>query len=535
MTVYSDLQGRLIHAFNRHDWPEVRQLALQLLPRTPKDAMAPFMAGVAHMELQELPRAAEFLRRATELEPRRPDFMAQYAKSLALMGYLREARAAADKAVALKPADPFTFDTLGVVYSQAHAHEQAIEVFRRQVAMAPNLPPARFHLAYSLSAMGDAEGAERELEACIGIDPCYWTAHLSLAKLRRQTPEHNHVERLRSLLTRYANHPGAQTYLNMALAKEYEDLDDYANAFEHYRSGNAVGREKRRDSARRDQEIFDRLIESFPAGAEQAGTGDLGHQVIFVIGMPRTGTTLLDRILSSHPEVKSAGELQIFPPSVQRVSGSTMPVLLDPQLPTRVRDFDWQQLACSYLEATRPYAQRTPRFIDKMPHNFLYAGFIARALPGAKLVCLRRDPMDACVGTFRHLFEQYGSSFYDYSFDLLDTGRYYLGFDRLMAHWQHVFPGRILEVQYETLIESQEASTRQLLDFCGLPWNDACLHPEQNAAPVNTPNAWQVRAPVYRGALGRWKNYAPQLAELQDLLAASGVLRASYANSVSRP
>jgi tetratricopeptide (TPR) repeat protein len=525
MSAYSDLQNRLIHAFNRHDWPQVRQLALQLLPLTPGDAMAPFMAGIAHMETGQLPAAAEYLQQATVIEPRRPDFMAQYAKSLARMGRLREARAAADKALALNPPDPFTLDTLGVVFSQVNAHEQAVAVFQREAALMPNAPMARFNLAYSLSAMGDTEGCERELEACIRIDPTLWRAHHTLATLRRQTVERNHLERLKALLARYANHPGAQMYLNMALAKECEDLSDYSQAFEHYRKGNAVGREQRRDSAQRDQEMFDRLIESFPVGSAPATSGDAGHQAIFVIGMPRTGTTLLDRILSSHPQVRSAGELQIFPPAVQRVSGSALPILSDPQLPERLRQFDWPRLASEYLTGTQPYAENTPRFIDKMPHNFLYAGFIAQALPGAKIVCLRREPMDACISTFRHLFEEQGAAFYHYTFDLLDIGRYYVGFDRLMAHWQQAFPGRIHEVSYEALVDAQEATTRQLLAFCNLPWDDACLQPERNDAPVNTPNAWQVRAPVYRNALGRWKNYAAQLGELQDLLAAAGVLR----------
>jgi tetratricopeptide (TPR) repeat protein len=523
MADLQELQARLIQAFNRNDWPRVQQLAAQLQPLTPADAMAPYMAGIAHMQLGQLPQAADLLRQATELEPRRADFIAQYSKALGMMRYLQEARAQADRAMALGPSDPMTLDTLGVTYVQAHAHEEAIEAFRRQVALVPNLPLARFRLAFSLTAMGDAEDADRELEACIRIDPRFWPAHLSLAKLKRQTQESNHIERLTSLLARYGNVPEAQKYLNMALAKECEDLGDYANAFEHYRLGNAVGRERRRDSSRRDRDIFERLMESFPEANEQQPSSDLGQQVIFVIGMPRTGTTLIDRILSSHPQVQSGGELQVFAPIVQRLSRSGVPVLTDPALPALVQGFDWRQLGESYLAATQAYAEKAPRFIDKMPLNYLYAGFIARALPAAKIVCLRRDPMDACLGTFRHLFEEYGSSFYDYSFDVMDAARYYVGFDRLIAHWKRAFPGRIHEVQYEALVSSQEETTRALIDFCGLPWDDACLQPERNVAPVNTPNAWQVRAPVYRGALGRWKNYAQQLREVQEFFVEEGV------------
>jgi tetratricopeptide (TPR) repeat protein len=527
MNTYSDLQNRLIHAFNRAEWPRVQQLATQLLPLTPGDAMAPFMLGVANLEMGRLPQAVEFLRKATEIEPTRADFMAQCAKAIGLMRHISEARRMADQAMALHPSDPFTLDTLGVTYVQAHAHEEAIEAFRRQVAMAPKLPRARFRLAYSLSAMGKADEAERELEACLQLDPCFWSAYVRMSKLRRQTPDHNHVERYEALLAKYPQHPEAQLHLNVALAKEYEDLGDYPNAFEHYRRGKAVGYDKRRDSVLRDRQVFERLMESFPVADAPAPTGEAGSQVIFVIGMPRTGTTIVDRILSSHPQVRSAGELQIFPPTVQRVSGSRLPVLVDPELPALVRRFDWQRLGAEYLGETQSYAKMSPRFIDKMPHNFLYAGFIARALPGAKIVCLRRDPMDACLGTFRHLFEEFGSSFYDYTFDLMDTGRYYVGFDRLMAHWQRAFPGRIHEVQYETLVQSQEAATRDLIAFCGLPWDEACLRPERNEAPVNTPSAYQVRTPVYRDALERWRKYAPQMHELQELLTEEGVLSGS--------
>jgi hypothetical protein len=152
-----------------------------------------------------------------------------------------------------------------------------------------------------------------------------------------------------------------------------------------------------------------------------------------------------------------------------------------------------------------------------MPLNFLYAGFIAAALPQATIVCLRRDPLDTCLSNFRQLFAlEY--SYYNYAYDLLDTGRYYRQFDRLMAHWQRVLPGRILEVQYERIVADQEGQTRRLLEFCGLPWEDACLSFERNAAPVSTASAVQVREPLYGSAVGRWRRYEAQLGELKALL-----------------
>ena len=425
--------------------------------------------------------------------------------------------------MALFPKDPFVLDTLGVVFTQAHALEQATEAFGRAVALMPSHAPYRFNLAYSLIAMGDMEAAERELETSIGLDPRYWKAHLKLAELRRQTLAHNHLDRLGALLSKYENNTEAKIYLNMALAKEYEDTNDYPKAFDHFVRGKSAGRSAEHASImKRDADMFDALMRAFPEESAENPQGDSNHEPIFIVGMPRTGTTLMDRIISSHPDVFSAGELHNFHMAVQAASGSKMPFLFDPEIATRVRDIDWRRLGADYLSSTRPATANQPRFIDKMPHNFLNVGFIARALPNAKIICLRRDPLDTCLSNFRNFFEG-DSSYYEYSFDLLDTGRYYVLFDRLMAHWQKVFPGRILEMPYETLVSSQEASIRRLVDFCGLTWNDACLHSENNPAPVNTPNAWQVRAPIYQTSLQRWKKYEPHLGELKDLLTTAGI------------
>jgi len=522
MTDSTRAYAKLIAAFNQNDWPRVQQRAAQLLPVLPHDPVVHFMAGVACMQMQQMPQALDCLLKATQLEPGRADFLAQYARALTLVRRMREARLVADEAMNCSPNDPMTLETLGVAYTQVNAFEQAATAFRHAVALMPGQASSRFNLAHALTAMGDNDGAGRELEAGIRLEPRYWRAHLNLAQLRQQVPTSNHLERMRSLLAQHNSDIGAQIYLNIALAKECDDTADYPKAFEHYVRGNAAVRSLRAYSSKHDEAMFDALIRTFSAAHDGPAEGDPTHEPIFIIGMPRTGTTLLDRILSSHPDVYAAGELQNFPTALQLASGSRTPILFDPDIGARMRDINWQRLGAAYLAGTRPATGHTPRFIDKLPHNFLYAGFIARALPNARIICLRRDPLDTCLGNFRHLFDR-ETPFYDYSFDLLDTGRYYIQFDRLMAHWRKVLPGRILELPYESLVEAPEATARQLLAFCDLPWNDACLRSENNTAPVNTPNAWQVRAPIYRTAIGRWKQYEPQLRELQKLLAEASI------------
>jgi hypothetical protein len=179
-------------------------------------------------------------------------------------------------------------------------------------------------------------------------------------------------------------------------------------------------------------------------------------------------------------------------------------------------------LGQTYLASTRPATGRLPRFVDKLPHNFLHAGFIAQALPKARIICLRRHPMDTCLSNFRQLFAP-ESPYFDYSFDLLDTGRYFIQFDRLMKHWHTIFPGRILDVQYEQLVENQESCSRQLIEFCGLPWDPACLRFHENSSSVATASAVQVRSPMYRSALQRWKAYGEALDPLREILTAAGI------------
>lgn len=521
MTDPAKLYVELVATFQQGRWEQAQALVSQLLPFASEHAGVYSIAGVIKLELGQPGLAADYFRRAEELDPARADFATLHAKALVLAGCSGSALQVADRALALLPDDPMTLDTLGVIYTQAHAHARAITAFRRAGTLSPSLPSCRFNLANALIATGDMAAAEHELLACIQLAPSYWNSHLLLSQLRRQSAERNHLAPLHRLLSQHASEPNAQIYLNMALAKEYEDLDDYPRAFKHLQRGKSAARKARPYSIKRDQLMFEALMSAFRQPQPDTA-GDPTSEPIFIIGMPRSGTTVVERIISNHPDVYAAGELQNFAGALQQTSGSPVPVLLDPAIAAQASRLDWRQLGARYLASTRPMTGQSPRFIDKLPHNFLYAGFIARALPNAKIICLRRNPLDTCLGNFRQLFES-ASFYFDYSHDLTDTGQYFVLFDRLMAHWQHVFPGRILELQYEELVAAPEYFSRKLLDFCGLPWDQACLTFEANPAPVTTFSATQVREPIHRSAVGRWKKYAEHLQELRSLLVAAGV------------
>lgn len=512
--------ARAVESLNNGEWVKARALASQLIDRAPPHAGVYFVAGVAELNLGLMPAALEHLQRAVDLNPTRADYAAQFAKALATGRLMRQALGVADAALARSPSDAVTLDTLGIVYTQGNQHAKAVSLFRNAVALAPSRASYHFNLATSLTFMGEIDQAGQELEACIACDPRYWKAHLALAKLRKVDASHNHIKRLSALLAEFADQVQPAMYLNLALSKELEDIGDYSGGFRRLVAGKAKGREGRNYDSSRDRALFEAIVESVPVWRDVEGSGS--DEPIFVIGMPRSGTTLVDRILSSHRDVGSAGELQNFGVILKRATGSVTPGLVDVDTVGRARNLPWRAIGDAYIESTRPGTGSLPRFVDKLPHNFLYAGYIAKALPRASIVCLRRNAMDTCLGNFRQLFAQ-NTPYYDYSFDLLDTGRYYLMFDRLIRHWREVMPGRVLELDYESLVDDQEGTTRALLAHCGLEWDAACLRFDDNAAPVATASAVQVRQPLHRGALNRWKRYGAELDDLRALLQAGGV------------
>ncbi len=515
------LYADAIAALNRAEWPTAGNIALDMLRRFGEHPGVHFIAGVAALELRRLPQALGHLQRAVAMNGQRADYLVYLAKGLAQSGDFQAAARAADRAMAMQPEDPMLLDTLGVVYTEAGLHAEAAAAFAAVVSRAPDRAGSRFNHATALLYAGQLDQAEKEYEACLARDARQWKAYTALSSLRRQRPESNHIAVLEAALHTYGEDQDARLYLHLALAKEHEDLGDAGRAFAHYTQGKAAGGQGRPYSRQAEEALFASIAGAFP-GPLGGRPGHASEEPVFVVGMPRSGTTLVDRILGSHPQVTSAGELHHLPIAVKRASGSQTRMPLDPDTLARSAAIDWQALGRAYVESTRPITGKTPRFVDKLPHNFLYIGHILHALPNARVVLMRRHPLDSCLSNFRQLFAL-GSPFTRYSFDLLDTAHYYVQFDRLMKHWMQVFPGRILALSYESLVLSQEATTRALLAHCGLAWDEACLRFEQNQAPTATASVVQVREPMQRGYMARWRRYEAELAPLREYLREHGI------------
>ncbi len=494
---------------------------MRILQQNTHHSGAHFLLGLIAASLSRYSNAVEFLERAVDIEGDRAEYHAQLARCLSMLRQNRRAVSAAERALALDPADALTLDTLGVVLSRCGDHVRAVEVFRKAVRQSPRNPAFLFNLASSAKFIGDFDEAERCYEKAIRISPRFYKAHVALSNLRRQTAESNHLRRLEELLSDVRDDVDGELQLRHALAKEYEDLGEYTRAFEHLLTGNRRKRAQLHYSIDTDRRLFEALLEAFPGPLPE--TDDVaGDDMLFVVGMPRTGTTLVERILASHSQICSAGELQALPLAVKRAAGTSSREVLDADTIQHARTADPERIGQAYLQATGNYRTDAHFVLDKLPMNFLYAGFIGLALPGAKIICLRRHPLDTCLSNFRQLFAL-RFSYYNYAYDLQDIAHYYVLFDRLMAHWKRILPGKIFEVRYEELIEDQTAQTRRMLAFCGLDMEESCLRFEDNPEPVATASAVQVREPVYSTSVGRWKRYERQLAPARTILEQEGI------------
>ena len=493
----------------------------------PGSAGGLLVRGVMAAEAGRVREGLALIREACAAAPADAEAHAQLGRWLSRLHRTGESVDAAQRALSLLPGSAATLDTIGVVFSRAGRHEQAVDCFARAVELDPGRAGLHFNHAASLKFLGRFAEAEAAYEACVRCDPRFWRAHSALAATRRQTPEHNHLDRLERLLATGPLDPDAELHLRHALAKELEDLGRDDEAFAHLLAGNARKHAAAGYRFERDQGLFEAVMRLFPevmpAPAHAALAGDeIARAPIFVVGMPRTGTTLVERILSSHSQVATAGESQNFGVLLKRACQTPSPQVLDEATLTQSLRVDLRALGRDYVERTRPAGQPQPRFVDKMPLNFFYLGHIARALPAASIVVLRRHPLDTGLSNFRQLFAT-GFSYYDYARDLRDIGRYCAQFDRLIAHWQDLLPGRVHEVRYEALVADQRGETARLLAHCRLPWEEACLQFDRNESAVATASAVQVRQPLYASSVGRWRRYQAHLQPLIDELRAAGV------------
>jgi tetratricopeptide (TPR) repeat protein len=462
---------------------------------------------------------------ALNVEPNDTKALISRAQRLLELGRLLEACEIADLAQRNAPPDPVLFDAIGSLFSHGSDQKRALAAYDRAVGLAPRNPHFLFNRATVYRFLGRLVEAEADYDRVIALKPLDYEAYKNRSELRTQSVDLNHIGELEGLVSQGISEWRGYVQIRYALAKEYEDLAEYGKSFESLRQGAKKRREHLRYEVAADVATVDWIMEAFPAAPgnipREGGSDAPKDAPLFIVGLPRSGTTLVDRILGSHSQIFSAGELNSFALSIVdevRRGGAAAP-LARRELIARSAALDFPALGRDYLARVRSAAAPGIRFTDKMPLNYLYCGLIRQALPNAKIVHLTRHPLAACYSMYKTLFKDG----YPFSYDLDEIGRYYIAYRRLMDHWQAAMPHVIHTVSYEAVVADQLGQTRRLLDFCGLEWQDACIDFHRNPSPTTTASAAQVRRRMYDSSVSLWRHYTAQLAELNDQLRAAGI------------
>lgn len=510
----------------RRAYREAHALCMKAIQAEPRRGEPYFLLGILAADHDNHAKAIELYDRAMAFGAEPAETLARKARSLIALNHRGQALKAVEAAANDAPSDAATLDTIGVVYSRAGLHARALPWYEKAVDAAPKSARLLYNLAVARQFSGKMDGAREAYEACLRLDPSETRALTGLVQVSRQTADDNHLDRLSTAHEALAaqqgsGDPDGMLHICHAIAKTHEDLGHQKDAMDWLARGKAAKLASLDYNFRSDDALFEAAIETaglaLPGGSETAAP-------VFIVGLPRTGTTLVDRILSSHPEITSAGELTDFALYLKRQLNTPSRFVLDRETLGRAAQADMDRLGRDYVSNVHRTLGMEGRFVDKMPLNAFYVPLILKALPNARIICLRRHPLDSVLSNYRQLFAT-TFSYYNYALNLETAAKYFVGFDRMIARFREMLPAsRFTEVHYEGIIASQEAETRRLLDFCGLGFDPACLSFHENAAPVATASSVQVRKPLYSTSLGRWKTVRGELTPAIAVLSGAGLL-----------
>ena len=447
------------------------------------------------------------------------------AMILLRLGRAAEADAVIESAVRYAPGGGDAYNSLAHVSVALGRHERANALYRRAVELGPSVSRHWFNLASSERSLGRLAEAEAACDRAIALDSREYRGYLLRSELRAQTAAANHVEQLRRELSRSDLETPARVLLGYALGKELDDLGQYEEAFECFSRAAAARRRQLAYDVTLEERKFQRIIEAFPrqAGTRQAGTAADGRidssRFVFIVGLPRSGTTVHERILTGLPGVRSNGETDNFERALIAASPAKRATAGEGILKVCAQAdvLDWQAVATGYARLAADDAREV--IIDKLPLNFLHLGAIHRALPQARLVLVNRSPLDVCFAMYRTLF----GDAYQFSYDFQDLARYHAAYSRLIAHWRAALGESLHEIGYEELVGDPIRAAAPLAAACGLEWRDAAVELERNTTVCLTQSAAQVRRPIHQSSVGHWRHYRGHLEPLIEALRHHGV------------
>jgi tetratricopeptide (TPR) repeat protein len=499
---------------------EAEAMCLQAIAFKPQFAHAHNILGNVLLDLGRLDTAEKSFRRAISLRPHFAEALSNLGNALRAQDKPAEAEAAYRQAIALKPDIAETHYNLGQLLEGQDRLMEAEATYRRATALKPDFADAHNNLGATLKFLGRVAEAQQSVVRALQLQPRNPSFFLNLSELKRFNRGDSDLASLEELARDIETLPvKKQIDLHFALAKAYEDTDQRDNTIRHLLAGNALKRRQiNYDEAgalgglKRIREVFTpELMQTF------AGVGDPSAVPVFIVGMPRSGTTLIEQIIASHPQAFGGGELpslNVVAASVAPLAGCASPF---PEVMAQISQQDLQRFGAHYVSEVARLAPNAARITDKMPSNFRFAGLIHLMLPNARIIHAARDPLDTCFSCFSKVFAngQYQT------YDLAELGRYCRQYQHTMEHWRRVLPaGRILDVRYEDVVSDLARQARRIIAHCGLEWDESCLAFHKTDRPVHTASAMQVREPIYQSAIGRAQQFAPFLQPLLDALSA---------------
>ena len=414
-------------------------------------------------------------------------------------------------------------DLAGTIYTEIGMPQKAWPLYKKANALQPGVDLFQANLAACGVFLGKIDEAQDIYRDLLKRFPNHRRNHYQLSRLSK-AKDSVHIEQMKEILRTTNDTPDKNIFMYYALGKELEDLEQWEQSFEYYKkAGDAVTSVANYDVTK-DIALIDSIIKVCDADWLASKTtmpvaDDSGKAPIFVVGLPRTGTTLTERIVSSHSQVVSVGETQFLQMVLRRESGSQSIESMNPEMIEAVARKDMALIANGYLDTINYRLGDEPMFIDKLPFNFLFLGFIAAAWPNARIIHLGRNPMDSCFSMYKQVF----TWAYKFSYSLDGLGRYYVAYDRLRKHWRELLKDRLIEVEYESLVGDQENQTRMLLDKLGLEFEQACLDFDKNKTPSATASSVQVRERVHSRSVNKWHRFAEQLQPIREHLENAGI------------
>jgi len=498
-------------AHQRGDGDAAVDLIETALRHAPGDIEIEMHLGIAYLGVGRLEDAASAFLTVLSARPVHAEAHHNLARVRERQGRMEEAVASYRDAVTAAPQSAELHIALGNALRRGERLEEAVASYREALSIKPDSTVAYVNIGNIYGTMGRLDDAAASFRQAVTLEPGFAQAHRHLSLVKKFRQYDDDVKAMEKQYAAPSSRPKQRMHLGFALAKAHEDLGHYEKSFQYLLEANTTKRRSFEFDIEDAERRFRRLTELFEPSlyARLEGSGAPDTTPLFIVGMPRSGTTLVEQILSSHPEVRGAGDL----PWLKEIIEDEFGAIDDDAFYKGVRLADnetFSGIGQRYVQKLHERSDGAPFVTDKMPFNFQFVGMINLILPNAKIVHCRRDPLDTCLSIFKNYFSE-GNLF---AYDLAELGRFYGLYRRVMAHWETVLPGRVFDIGYEDLVSDQEPSSRALLDHCGLDWNDACLAFHKTDRTVVTNSSAQVRKPIYRDSVRSWTRYEAQLAPL---------------------